>query len=97
MASSYASCPTTDGGIKVARAIVRYSATGGNPGDNMRNHFRKSLRASGFVSTKPGTACWELNGDLGAIANALTGIASEIGVSAAGTLDHVWIYIDNPA
>lgn len=81
----------------MARLILRYSASTGHDGNNMRNEFRGAIYDLGQGNEqRRGTGAWEVEGDPKAIARALTSIAKTIRSAPPGTLDHVWMYVDNP-
>lgn len=79
----------------MARAILRYSASTGPDGNQMRDGIRDALRGARFE--KVGTACWEVRDtSLAGIGLAIEQVAKVIRGSAPDTLDHLWVYVDNP-
>jgi len=83
--------------MAMARLILRYSAGTGPNGNDMRNEFRGAINnLGGGREERRGTGAWEVEGDVRDIAKALTSVAKTVRNAPAGTLDHLWIYIDNP-
>jgi hypothetical protein len=79
--------------IGMARAIVRYSASTGQAGNELRGAIRDALRDAGFM--KRGTALWDINNtSIAAITKAVEQVSRAIRKSAPDTLDHLWIYLD---
>ncbi len=78
---------------RMARAIIRYSASTGGPGNELRGAIREALEAAGFV--KRGTALWDISDtSTAAITKAIEQTSRAIRKSAPDTLDHLWIYVD---
>ena len=78
----------------MARAIVRYSATTGGAGNELREAIRNALEETGFV--KRGTALWDVSGaSIADITKAIEKVSRSIRKSAPDTLDHLWIYVDS--
>jgi hypothetical protein len=77
----------------MARAIVRYSASTGAAGNELRGAIRDALQEAGF--TKRGTALWDISDtSIAAITKAIEQASRAIRRSASETLDHLWIYVD---
>lgn len=77
----------------MARAIVRYSATTGASGNDLRGAIRDALRAAGF--TKRGTALWDISDtSIVSIMKAIEQASRAIRRSSPDTLDHLWVYVD---
>lgn len=73
----------------MARAIMRYSLAA--EGTNARSEFRSRLDAAGFE--KLGTASWEaVDGDVLVLVDAIRDILAIL--ARSGSLDHLWIYLD---
>lgn len=80
----------------MARAIIRYSASTGAPGNQMRRDIKTAIKNAGF-SERRGTAAWEIQDVTPkAIGIALAQISHVIQQADADTLDHLWVYVDNP-
>jgi hypothetical protein len=80
----------------VARAIIRYSASTGTAGNRMRKEVRTAIKRAGF-SERRGTGAWELETKSPAnLGVTLAEISAVIVKAAPDTLDHLWVYIDNP-
>lgn len=77
----------------MARAIVRYSLASTAADRRARGDVRTRLDDAGFH--KIGTASWEASGiALADLASALQDVLRI--VEGTGSLDHLWIYLDNP-
>lgn len=75
----------------VPRAIVRYSFD--SKGVQSRNEIRDALMAAGF--TKIGTATYEGTGpSIATLVKALRKCLAVAGRPPQGSLDHLWIYLD---
>jgi hypothetical protein len=76
----------------MARAIVRYSF---DDGKDTRQTIRDQLQAAGFE--KIGTASFEKKqGSRDDLVDTLTSVLGCAKGSEGGTLDHLWIYLDDP-
>jgi hypothetical protein len=74
----------------MARVIVRYSLAAGDKA--IRGRIRKGLRGSGFRHI--GTSTFEAADlPLQDAVDAVKGVLDEV---AAGELDNLWIYVDQP-
>jgi hypothetical protein len=85
--------------MDVARAIIRLSMNKDKGEGALRPQVREILREAGFESR--GTAVWEASGLpvaplLQAVARAAEVLQREPSPLRPGTLDHLWIYVDNP-
>ena len=83
----------------MARAIVRLSTDNDKGVGALRPQVRDMLKEFGFVSR--GTAVWEASdasvADLLKAVERVTQILQrEPSRMRPGTLDHLWIYVDNP-
>lgn len=81
----------------MARAIIRLSMN--NDKGGLRTEARKMLRKAGFEDR--GTAVWEASDQsvddlLQAVERATQILRREPSKPGEGTLDHLWIYVDNP-
>jgi hypothetical protein len=85
--------PISYSGARMARAIIRYSASTGGSGNELRAAIRDALQAAGF--TKRGTALWDIsNTSITDVTKAIEQTSRAIHKSAPDTLDHLWIYVD---
>jgi len=62
----------------------------------MRREIKRAIKLAGF-SERRGTGAWEMETATPAmIGVALASISAVIVKAAPDTLDHLWVYIDNP-
>jgi hypothetical protein len=83
----------------MARAIVRLSTNNDKGQRALRSQVRDLLTDAGFKSR--GTAVWEADDKpigelLKAVERATKILQREPSQFREGTLDHLWVYVDNP-
>jgi len=85
--------------VAVARAIIRLSTNDDKGEGALRPQVREMLKEAGFTSR--GTAVWEASDKplvelLKAVEKATRILQREPSRLRPGTLDHLWVYMDNP-
>jgi hypothetical protein len=85
----------------MSRSIVRFSLNSppGEKSSKLNSEIRNRLELTGF--SRVGTGSWEANGDrqklLASLGATLTWLSKRKTTRYdQGTLDHIWIYLDNP-